>query len=422
MDNLTDVSALGSVGMTGRWFDVARATGLVRTDGSVAGSIFAEMTDLAASTGALNLGQGFPDVDGPAAMLDAAKAAIDAGFNQYPPSAGTESLRRAVADHQARHYGLTLDPESEVLVTTGASEALAATMLALVGPGDEVVTLEPYFDTHAATIALAGGTHRTVPMLAHPDGFRPDLDALAAVVGPRTRLILLNSPHNPTGAVLTRAELEAFADAARRHDALVVTDEVYEHLVFDGVAHVPMASLPGMADRTITISSAGKTFSVTGWKIGWLHGPSHLVTAIRTVKQYLTYASGAPFQPAVASVLGDDAVPRALAASLQGRRDVLCEGLDRAGFEVYRPQGTYFVVADAAPLGVTDGVQFCRDLAREGGVVGIPVAAFCRTGDDGRPSAVADALASTVRFTFVKQEHVLTEAVDRLTRYAAALR
>ncbi|WP_083373037.1 aminotransferase class I/II-fold pyridoxal phosphate-dependent enzyme [Paraoerskovia marina] len=408
--------------MTGRWFDVARATGLVRTDGSVAGSIFAEMTDLAASTGALNLGQGFPDVDGPAAMLDAAKAAIDAGFNQYPPSAGTESLRRAVADHQARHYGLTLDPESEVLVTTGASEALAATMLALVGPGDEVVTLEPYFDTHAATIALAGGTHRTVPMLAHPDGFRPDLDALAAVVGPRTRLILLNSPHNPTGAVLTRAELEAFADAARRHDALVVTDEVYEHLVFDGVAHVPMASLPGMADRTITISSAGKTFSVTGWKIGWLHGPSHLVTAIRTVKQYLTYASGAPFQPAVASVLGDDAVPRALAASLQGRRDVLCEGLDRAGFEVYRPQGTYFVVADAAPLGVTDGVQFCRDLAREGGVVGIPVAAFCRTGDDGRPSAVADALASTVRFTFVKQEHVLTEAVDRLTRYAAALR
>ncbi|WP_043109598.1 aminotransferase class I/II-fold pyridoxal phosphate-dependent enzyme [Paraoerskovia marina] len=408
--------------MTERWFDVARATGLVRADGSVAGSIFAEMTDLAASTGALNLGQGFPDVDGPAAMLDAAKAAIDAGFNQYPPSAGTESLRSAVADHQARHYGITLDPESEVLVTTGASEALAATMLALVGPGDEVVTLEPYFDTHAATIALAGGTHRTVPMLAHPDGFRPDLDALAAVVGPRTRLVLLNSPHNPTGAVLTRAELEAFADAARRHDALVVTDEVYEHLVFDGVAHVPMASLPGMADRTVTISSAGKTFSVTGWKIGWLHGPSHLVTAIRTVKQYLTYASGAPFQPAVASVLGDDAVPRALAASLQRRRDLLCEGLDRAGLAVYRPQGTYFVVADTAPLGVTDGVQLCRDLAREGGVVGIPVAAFCRTGDDGRPSAVADALASTVRFTFVKQEHVLTEAVDRLTRYTAALR
>lgn len=405
--------------MRERWHDVARATGLERSDGSVASSIFTEMSDLAASTGAVNLGQGFPDVDGPAFMRDTAKHAIDTGRNQYPPSTGIGELRRAIAAHQMRHYGIDLDPGSEVLITTGASEALAATMLALAGPGDEVVTLEPYFDTHAATIAMAGATHRTVPMVPGLDGFRPDLTALHNVVGPRTRIILLNSPHNPTGAVLTRDELDAFAAAARQHDALVVTDEVYEHLVFDNTRHIPIATLPGMAERTITISSAGKTFSVTGWKIGWLHGPSRLVTAIRTIKQYLTYASGAPFQPAIAQALGHDEVPRALAASLQKRRDLLQEGLENTGLRVYRPQGTYFLVADAAPWGGTNGASLCRRLAHDAGVVGIPVAAFCGVLPDGSPSGTANALSSTVRFTFVKREEVLREGIDRLTRWSS---
>lgn len=404
--------------MEERWHDVARATGLVRPDGSVARSIFAEMTDLAAATGAVNLGQGFPDEDGPVSMLEAARQAIIDGHNQYPPGAGIAELRAAVAAHQQRHYGIELAPNTEVLVTTGASEALAATMLALVRPGDEVVTLEPYFDGHAATIAMAGARHRTVPMVPGPAGIRPDLAVLDEVVGPRTRVILLNSPHNPTGTVLTRAELEAVAAAATRHDVLVVTDEVYEHLVFDDAEHIPIATLPGMAERTVTISSAAKTFSVTGWKIGWLHGPAALVAAIGTVKQYLTYATGAPFQPAVAGALGDDRTPRALARSLQERRDLLCAGLETAGFGVYIPAGTFFVVADARPLGFTDGAALCRALAHDAGVVGIPVAAFCGAGSAQGTTAAVDGLSAFVRFTFCKRTEVLQEAVARLTRWA----
>ncbi|WP_069387527.1 pyridoxal phosphate-dependent aminotransferase [Cellulosimicrobium cellulans] len=395
----------------GRWQDAARATGLLSPDGTVASTIFAEMTDLARRTGAINLGQGFPDVDGPAAVKHAAQRAIEDGHNQYPPGPGILELRNAVAAHQFRHYGLDPDPETEVLVTTGATEALAATLLALAGPGDDVVTLEPFYDSHAAGIALAGARHVTVPLVPGRDRFRLDVDALRAAVTDRTRIILVNSPHNPTGTVLTLDELDAIAAVARRHDAVVVTDEVYEHLTFDDTAHVPIATLPGMRERTITISSAGKTFSFTGWKVGWLHGPAPLVTAVRTVKQFLTYTSGAPFQPAVADALSDDETPRALADSLAARRDLLCSGLVAAGFDVVVPQGTYFVVADGAPLGHDDGVALCRALPERAGVVGVPVSAFCTPG-----SATSRALASRVRFTFVKREDVLHDAVERLGR------
>lgn len=403
--------------LNGRWSDVARAVGLVAPDGEVRPTIFAEMSALAASTGAVNLGQGFPDVDGPDFVADAAVAAIRAGHNQYPPGGGIPELRQAIAVHQDRYYGLVPDPDTEVLVTAGATEAIAATVLALAGPGDEVVTLEPFYDSYAAVIALAGAQHVTVGLVPGPDGdLRVDLEALDRAVGPRTRLILLNSPHNPTGTVLTEAELAAVAVQAREHDVLVVTDEVYEHLTFDGVRHVPIATLPGMAERTLTISSAGKTLSFTGWKIGWLTGPEELVTAVRSVKQFLTYVSGAPFQPAIAAALLDqdgrtEAYVRELATSLARRRELLCAGLRDAGFDVVVPQGTYFVVADGAPLGHPDGAELCRRLPELAGVVGVPVSAFCREG-----SPVADAFRSSVRFTFVKRDEVLTEAVRGLAR------
>ena len=399
--------------MSGRWQQVAAASGLLDADGTVRATVFAEMSALAARTGALNLGQGFPDVDGPAPVARAAADAILAGVNQYPPGPGIAPLRTAVATHQRTRYGLAVDPETEVLVTTGATEALAAAVLALVSPGDEVLTLEPYYDSYAAVVALAGATHTTAPLRATPDGFRLDVEALAAAVTPRTRLLLLNSPHNPTGAVLRREELAAVARLAVAHDLLVVTDEVYEHLVF-GVEHVPLATLPGMAGRTLTVSSSGKTFSFTGWKIGWVTGPAELVTAVRTVKQFLTYVSGAPFQPAVAHALTD---PAALAwvddlvASLTARRDLLGAGLRDAGFDVVRPDGTYFVLADAAPVGATDGVEFCRDLPARAGVVGVPVSAFTRPG-----TAAHDALRTWVRFTFVKRREVLEDAAERLRR------
>jgi N-succinyldiaminopimelate aminotransferase len=395
-----------------RWRAVARATGLLGPDGTPRATIFAEMSALAVRTGAVNLGQGFPDVDGPESLLEAAVHAMRTGHNQYPPGSGTPELRLAVAAHQRRHYGLELDPDREVLITTGATEALAATVLALAGPGDEVLTLEPFYDAYAAVIALAGATHTTAPLRATSTGFRLDVAALTAAFTPRTRLVLINSPHNPTGAVLTSGELELIARLAVEHDALVVTDEVYEHLTFDGTVHVPIATLPGMSDRTITISSAGKTYSVTGWKVGWLHGRADLVEAVRTVKQFLTYVSGAPFQPALAAALTDDATSawvRELATSLATRRDLLCEGLTAAGFAVIRPQGTYFVVADGGPLGFPDGSELCRRLPGLAGVVGVPVSAFTRAGT---PADVA--LRSSVRFTFVKREDVLQEAVRRL--------
>ena len=330
--------------------------------------------------------------------------------------AGAQTLRKAHATFpvtalQSEYSLWTRDPETEVLVTAGATEALAAALLALVGPGDEVITLEPFYDSYGGVIALAGATHVPVGLVSSPTGFRLDADALRAAASPRTRLILVNTPHNPTGAVLDPSDLAAIAQLAADCDAVVLTDEVYEHLTYDDAVHVPIATLPGMAERTLTVSSAGKTFSFTGWKIGWIHGPAELITAVRTVKQFLTYVSGAPFQPAIAQALADDEAPRELAASLAARRDLLCEGLAGAGFGVTRPRGTYFVVADGAPLGFPDGTDLCRRLPELAGVVGIPMTAFCR---DGSPTHAA--LRSSVRFTFVKRPEVLREAVTRLAR------
>jgi N-succinyldiaminopimelate aminotransferase len=372
-------------------------------------TIFAEMSELALSTGAINLGQGFPDTDGPPEMLEAAVEAIRTGRNQYPPGAGVPELRAAIAAHQQRFYGLSVDPAREVLVTAGATEAIAAVILGLCEPGDEVVTFEPYYDSYAATIALAGATRHT-SVLRFPD-FAVDEASLRAAFSARTRLVLLNTPHNPTGKVFNRAELDLICSLAREHDAWVVTDEVYEHLVFDGAEHVPVATLPGMADRTITISSAGKTFSATGWKVGWLHGPAEAVAAARTVKQFLTYVASGPFQPAVALALGlgDDVYLQA-ASSLQAKRNLLCEGLATAGLKIARPAATYFVIADAAPLGVSDALEFCRQMPALCGVVGVPVSVFC---DD------KEATRTLVRFAFCKRDEVLQEAVVRLAALAA---
>ena len=367
-------------------------------------TIFAEMSALAAETGAVNLGQGFPDTDGPREMLEAAKTAIDGGRNQYPPGPGVPELLEAVTAHQWRFYGLELDPRSQVLVTVGATEAIAAAVLALCEPGDEVVTFEPYYDSYAATIALAGAVRRT-SVLRFPD-FAVDEESLRAAFSDRTRLVLLNTPHNPTGKVFTRREIELVCELARQHDAWVVTDEVYEHLVFDGLEHVPVATLPGMAERTLTISSAGKTFSATGWKVGWVSGPEQAVAAVRTVKQFLTYVGSGPFQPAVAVALGlGDEVYSGLAGSLQAKRDLLVAGLRSAGLEVAVPSGTYFVVADAAPLGAVDALDFCRRLPALAGVVGVPVSVFH---DD------PEAARTLVRFAFCKRDEVLAEAVSRL--------
>jgi N-succinyldiaminopimelate aminotransferase len=369
-------------------------------------TIFAEMSALAATTGSVNLGQGFPDTDGPREVAAAAAAAIMEGRgNQYPPGPGIAELRQAVAAHQKRFYGLDLDPDSQVLVTAGATEAIAAALLALLEPGDEAIAFEPYYDSYAACVAMAGATR--MPVTLRPPDFRPDLDALRAAITSRTRLILLNTPHNPTGAVFTPDELASIAAIACEHDLLVVSDEVYEHMVFEGV-HVPIVSLPGMAGRTVTISSAAKTFSFTGWKIGWVTGSPELVTAVRTVKQFLTYVTGGPFQYAIAEALAlPDAYYASISADLRVKRDLMCAGLARAGFEVYRPAGTYFITTDVRALGHADGMEFCRELPRKAGVVAIPGVVFYDNQDAGR---------SQVRFAFCKRQEVLTEALDRLTR------
>ncbi|RQP09320.1 MAG: aminotransferase class I/II-fold pyridoxal phosphate-dependent enzyme [Microbacteriaceae bacterium] len=388
------------------WRRAARGALLLDADGVARPTIFAEMSALAAATGALNLGQGFPDEDGPTELLETARDAIASGVNQYPPGLGMPVLREAIARHQQRFYDLEVDPDREVLVTAGATEALAATLLAFVEAGDEVVTLEPVYDSYAAVIALAGGRHVPVP-LAAPD-FRPDPEALRAAVTDRTRIILLNTPHNPTGAMLDAGLLDLAIELAHRHDALVVTDEVYEHLVFDGRVHVPAATRPGAHGRVITISSAGKTFSTTGWKIGWLTAAPTLRDAVLAVKQFLTYVNGAPFQPAVARGLDlPDAFFRDAAATLEGKRDLLSAGLRDAGFAVSRPSGSYFVIADAAPLGVHDAEEFCRRLPALAGVVGIPLTAFVHPDRRGP-------YRSLVRFAFCKRVEVLREAADRL--------
>ncbi|MFI8814151.1 MULTISPECIES: pyridoxal phosphate-dependent aminotransferase [unclassified Streptomyces] len=376
-------------------------------------TIFAEMSALAVRTGSLNLGQGFPDTDGPDEIREAAVRALrDGRGNQYPPGPGVPELRTAIADHQLRRYGLTHDPDTEVLVTAGATEAIAAAMLALLEPGDEVIALEPYYDSYAACIAMAGGTR--VPVTLRPDRdtgtFRLDLGELRAAVTPRTRLILLNTPHNPTGTVLTREELAAVATLACERDLLVVTDEVYEHLVFEG-EHIPLASFPGMRERTVSISSAGKTFSFTGWKVGWVTASGPLVSAVRTAKQYLTYVSAGPFQYAIAEALRlPDSYFENFRSDLRRKRDLLGDGLRAAGFEVYQPQGTYFITTDITPFGETDAYAFCRALPERCGVVAIPNSVFYDDPDAGR---------SQVRFTFCKKDDVLREAVDRLRGLAS---
>ena len=368
-------------------------------------TIFAEMSALAVRTGALNLGQGFPDYDGPREVLDEAIAAINRGENQYPPGIGVPSLRQAIAEHQQRFYGLDYEPDTEILVTVGATEALAAAILGLCEVGDEVVVLEPTYDSYQACIALAGAVPKFVTL--RPPSYDVDLDALRAAITPKTRLILLNTPHNPTGKVLTAEEIAGVAQIALDHDLIVVTDEVYEHLIFDGVQHVAMAALPGMRDRTLVISSGGKTFNTTGWKVGWFCGPAPLVAAARAAKQFLTYVGSGPFQPATAVGLrlGDEYFTE-LAADLQAKRDKLLAGLTEAGFEAYKPSGTYFITADIRPIRPDgDGMAFCLSLPERCGVVAIPNEVFYDDKSAGR---------HLVRFAFCKRHEIIDEAVTRL--------
>jgi N-succinyldiaminopimelate aminotransferase len=364
------------------------------------------MSALAVATGSVNLGQGFPDTDGPAFLLDEARMAIASGINQYPPGRGIAPLRQAIADHSARRYGLHYDPDTEVLVTTGATEALAAAIMAFVDPGDEVIALEPFYDSYAASIELAGGTRVGVGLFG-PE-FRLDLAELAVAFSQRTKALLINSPHNPTGVVLSRAELAEIARLAVAHDVVVICDEVYEHLVFDEAEHVPLATFPGMRERTLRISSAGKTFSVTGWKIGWAMGTPDLINEVTAIKQFLTYASGAPFQPAVARALVDgDAWVEQQRIDLQQKRDRLAAGFRGIGLSPFVPQGTYFMTTDITDLGYADGVEFCRDLPSRCGVVAIPHQVFYDRVDAGKPY---------VRWAFCKQDHVLDDAIERLAK------
>src|SRR4051794_20363289 len=374
-----------------------------RLDG-IPPTIFTTMSALAVRTGAVNLGQGFPDTDGPASVLAAADRAMRSGANQYAPGPGVPALRQAIARHQQRHYGLDLDPERQVVVTTGCTEGVAAALLGLLDEGDEVVVLEPYYDSYVAMIQMAGGVRRPVTLRA-PD-FRLDADELRAAVTPRTRFVLLNSPHNPTGTVLTRDELQAVADLALEHDLVVITDEVYEHLVYDGGEHVPLSTLPGMFERTLTLSSAGKSYSFTGWKVGWATGPAALVGAVLAAKQWLTFTSGSPLQPAVAFALDDEPdFPRSLAAGLQERRDRLCTGLALIGLDVRVPEGTYFATTDISGLGWPDGLEFCRALPERAGVVAIPTQGFYDS----------DAGRHLVRWAFCKEPELIEEGIRRLS-------
>jgi N-succinyldiaminopimelate aminotransferase len=376
-------------------------TPATRLDG-LGTTIFTEMTALAARTGAINLGQGFPDEDGPASVIDAAVAALRGGENQYAPLPGVPPLREAVLAHQRDYYGL--EPE-DVLITFGATEAIAASLLGLCNPGDEVVVIEPYYDSYAACIAFAGATRR--PVTLRPPDFHFDRDELAAAIGPRARVLLLNTPHNPTGRVFSRDELTTIAGACVAHDLICVSDEVYEHLVYDG-EHIPVATLPGMVERTLTVSSVGKSFSFTGWKIGWCSGPTDLVAATRAVKQYLTFAGGTPLQHAAAAALGGSrGFLSELRDALRARRDQLCAGLVAAGFATYTPAGTYFVNADVGE----DAVEFCASLPERCGVVAIPTSVFY---DD------ASAARTLVRFAFCKRESVIAEAAARLAALTAA--
>ncbi|WP_410562016.1 pyridoxal phosphate-dependent aminotransferase [Amycolatopsis sp. cmx-4-61] len=371
-------------------------------------TIFAEMTALAVRHDAVNLGQGFPDTDGPDGMLNAAKNALFGGANQYPPGPGRPELRAAIARHR-RRYGTEYDPDTEILVTAGATEAIAAALLALTEPGDEVLVIEPYYDSYAAAVAMAGAERRVVGLVEGPDGrFGLDVDGLRAAVTPRTRAILVNSPHNPTGTVFTRAELEALAALCVEHDLIAICDEVYEHLVFDGNEHIPLVTLPGMRPRTVSISSAGKSFNCTGWKIGWVCSTPELVAAVKAAKQFITFVSGGPLQPAVAHAL-DHELPwvDGLRASLQEKRDRLSAGLADAGFAVRRTAGTYFVCVDVRPLGFTDAADLAWELPGRVGVAAVPVKVFTDHPDEWK---------HLLRFAFCKRNEVIDEAITRLRK------
>lgn len=372
-------------------------------------SIFAEMSTLAQATESINLGQGFPDTDGPEEMKEIARECIrDGRGNQYPPPHGLPALRDAVAAHQMRFYGLDINGTTDVVITTGASEALSSAILALIDDGDEVLVFEPMFDVYAAGISLARGVRVAVP-LSGP-GLRPNIDQLRASVTPRTRMILLNSPHNPSGIVFSRGELEAIAAIAIEHDLIVVSDEAYEHLWFDDHVHIPISTLPGMFERTVTIGSGGKLFSFTGWKVGWASGPTHLIAAVRVVRQHLSYASGGPFQYAMAHGLGmPDQYFIEYRRAMSEQRDVLSGGLAELGFDVIPSQGSYYVTTDVRSIGAPDGLTFCRELPHRVRVVAIPHQVFCDDESVGRPY---------VRWAFCKRPSVLREALDRLSHLA----
>ena len=366
-------------------------------------TIFAEMSALAVKTGAINLGQGFPDTDGPREIAELAITAIRDGHNQYPPGLGIKKLRDAISHHQMRFYGLEFDSETEVLVTAGATEAIAASLLAICEQGDEIITFEPYYDSYAASIALAGGVRRVVTLNTPEYTF--SIDDLEKLINVKTKAILLNSPHNPTGKVFTHNELSQIANLCIEHDLVAICDEVYEHLVFEG-EHIPLIQYPGMRDRTIQISSAGKTFSFTGWKIGWVCAQPALLDTVRTAKQFLTYVNGAPFQHAIAEALNlSDHYFDNFLEDMRVKRDCLSQGLEKAGLTTFTPQGTYFVTADIEKLGYKDGKQFCLDLPVQCGVVAVPNVVFYDNKDLG---------STLIRFAFCKKLDVLEEAVERL--------
>ncbi|MEO0482208.1 MAG: methionine aminotransferase [Planctomycetota bacterium] len=379
-------------------------------------TIFAEMTALARTHNAINLSQGFPDFDGPAFVRDAARRAMDEGHNQYARLAGEPPLNEAIARSLDRHNGLSVDPHAEITVTNGCTEALAAVMLGLIEPGDEVVLFEPFYDSYRACVAMAGATARFVRLSPDAEGrFTFDAADLRSAISERTRAIVVNTPHNPTGTVLTREELECIAAVARERDLIVVSDEVYERLTYDGAPpHVSIATLPGMRERTITCSSLGKTFSFTGWKIGWAAGPPQLTAGIRAAHQFLCYAVATPLQHAAATALDEgDAAIEEIRATYQARRDELVEGLRDLGFRFRPPEGSYFIMADHTPLseprGICDDVAFARELTEHAGVAVIPPSAFYSQPADG---------ARFVRFAFCKRPETLAAACDRLRRWA----
>ncbi|MFJ6417065.1 aminotransferase class I/II-fold pyridoxal phosphate-dependent enzyme [Paeniglutamicibacter sp. NPDC091659] len=394
------------------WQRTAAGANLLSSSGQLGVTIFEEITTLAAKHGAINLGQGFPDTDGPTAFKDRAAQGIAGNLNQYAPGGGIPALRMAIAEHQERFYGITVDPDTEVVVTTGATEAIAASILAFVQPGDEVITFEPFYDSYGATIGLAGGIHRTVALNAPT--FQPNIAELRSAFNPRTKMIVLNNPHNPTGAVFGREVLAEIVALATEHDCFILSDEVYEHLTF-GITHTPIASLPGAWERTLTLSSVGKTFSFTGWKVGWASGPAQLVAAVRTVKQFLSYSSGSAFQPVIAEALGSPTeFFTGFARDLENRSEVLAAGLEAAGMTVFRPQGTYFIVADVAPLGFTNALDLARRMPASIGVAGIPLSVFCH--EEG-----AERTRTLMRFAFCKKLDVLTEASERLSHLTAKI-